>query len=748
MALANVAFLAATNGYKVLVMDWDLEAPGLPYYFRGLLEAPEMRALKESPGILDLVWDWTASLRTATTAAETQAVFSRFDDTDIFDRYVRTVLESHITNEGDPGRGQLDFISAGSPQIATPEPRDYVDALAHFSWPEFFSDYAGGSVLENLRAWAKRNYDFILIDSRTGLADVSGICTTQMPDAVALCFILNRQNIDGVARVSAAIRSRRQDEIELHAVPMRVSAKGTAEEEDARARGIMELSKIGGFSPEAVTDDFRLLAVRAADNVPYYETLSPVIATDLLTDPLTFNYVRLANRLLDAALELPEINSAWIELVRRRLQPRHATIEYVTKLTSADTGRAIAELESLLESAFDTVMDGGDLSDEYVKALVEAALFLVSRGETPFDAVDMLHRTLDLLRALADAAPEKWRAFLSTAIERHIETLSFYLDPEEELALLEELDGLLAEANTVATRLRRLASRRRAARLYLLRNEFEAAGQTVDECVRLIREITASSPKLAADQSEQVVAAVVEADFCRGEIAERQGDWRKASKALRNALAQLEKQDLAGRTDFARLAFEVHNRLARAPEAIMPPEQAAEHAVAAARFGSQQAPGSLVAQFTELARVIVRSERPDLALAFCQFALDTQDRRILMQNANYWGRVPRSAIAFFQIIAELAQMVSRGRPAESQGPIALLAETAVLVSRTLDRRRQHIGERGRDTLIEPLLILHGALAEAGAPPHLLAGLLMAATEASPGRPRPPPPPTTTTSSKS
>jgi len=44
MALANVGFLAAMNGLRVLVMDWDLEAPGLGYYFRGLVEPQEARA--------------------------------------------------------------------------------------------------------------------------------------------------------------------------------------------------------------------------------------------------------------------------------------------------------------------------------------------------------------------------------------------------------------------------------------------------------------------------------------------------------------------------------------------------------------------------------------------------------------------------------------------------------------------------------------------------------------------------------
>jgi MinD-like ATPase involved in chromosome partitioning or flagellar assembly len=29
MALANVAWLLAYNGHRVLVLDWDLESPGL-----------------------------------------------------------------------------------------------------------------------------------------------------------------------------------------------------------------------------------------------------------------------------------------------------------------------------------------------------------------------------------------------------------------------------------------------------------------------------------------------------------------------------------------------------------------------------------------------------------------------------------------------------------------------------------------------------------------------------------------------
>ena len=33
MALANVSYLLASWGYKVLLVDWDLEAPGLHNFF-------------------------------------------------------------------------------------------------------------------------------------------------------------------------------------------------------------------------------------------------------------------------------------------------------------------------------------------------------------------------------------------------------------------------------------------------------------------------------------------------------------------------------------------------------------------------------------------------------------------------------------------------------------------------------------------------------------------------------------------
>ena len=62
----------------------------------------------------------------------------------------------------------------------------------------------------------------MLIDSRTGHTDTGGICTRQLPDAVAILFFPNEQNLRGLTKVVHDIRSEtdepRRKDIELHFV--------------------------------------------------------------------------------------------------------------------------------------------------------------------------------------------------------------------------------------------------------------------------------------------------------------------------------------------------------------------------------------------------------------------------------------------------------------------------------------------------------------------------------------------------
>ena len=56
MALANVGWILASSGKRVLLVDWDLEAPGLHRYLSPFLLDGE---LTSSDGIIDLILDFS-----------------------------------------------------------------------------------------------------------------------------------------------------------------------------------------------------------------------------------------------------------------------------------------------------------------------------------------------------------------------------------------------------------------------------------------------------------------------------------------------------------------------------------------------------------------------------------------------------------------------------------------------------------------------------------------------------------------
>jgi len=730
MALANVAFLTALNGYRVLVMDWDLEAPGALYYFRGLMETTDVGVIKDTPGVLDIVWEWTADVEAAKRPNEVEKVLERYASGAAFERCVGRILAEDRLPRG----GALDFIGAGAPEQAGGVP--YADSLARFSWHEFFEERAGGIVLENLRRWAKANYDYVFLDSRTGFADVAGICTMQLPDTVALCFILNRQNMDGVASVARAIRGRRDEEVTLRAVPMRVAASDTSEEADARARGIHVLTRVGLFPQDAIQTDFRLLPVRAGANVPFYETLAPFAAPDPRLDVLVLNYLALGTHLLNRPLEMVDLDPAWVELVRRRLQPRQATIEYVMKLTSADPTRAISEIEGLIDNAFEAVSEERELTDDYVSALIDAMLVVLELSDDPLQGVHLLNSGLDLLRALATTHGGKWRDPLVRTIQRCLEEFSYFLEAEEELALLEELDGLIATGTAVVERLRRLGYRRRAARIYVQELNIEAAKQTIGEIRKLARDLAQQGSKLTGEQIDELRMAELDAAVLRGDVYQHEQLLDRAYNEYRGGLERLPPYaEAQARGDFQRLGFDLYDRLARAPAEHVEAALAASYAVEAARWGASH--GGLVIRFTDLAAAVLRTKNPaPMAEAFCRFALG-QDRRLQLQLSNYYGRQPGTAAAFLQSAADLVEAIRSGDLPAGPRTIELILQASEHVCRNIERRRQTYGESQRRIVAEPLERLLEAGQAAGAERESLAGLgNMLLTMA---RRRPPPP---------
>jgi cellulose biosynthesis protein BcsQ len=313
MALANMGFLAALNGKRVLLMDWDLEAPGLAYYFRGLLGQESLEQTMAAPGVLDVLCEWQSIVTEETDQKKLKAHGQRFEQGAPFAACVRSLVEADWPLL--PQNACLDLIGPGSKQI---QGKSFAAALANFSWDAFIGQHAGGFVLEQWRNWCKQHYDIVLIDSRTGFADSAGVCTMQLPDTVVLCFVLNQQNMDGIGTVAHSIASVGARKIDLRLIPMRISQRDSREGSDAQSLAKAVLQATGAIDDESLRQDFMRFGVPVQDHLPYRETLAPLLATDPEFDPLTLKYAQIAKEIFQINIDPREINKALPAFLRTK----------------------------------------------------------------------------------------------------------------------------------------------------------------------------------------------------------------------------------------------------------------------------------------------------------------------------------------------------------------------------------------------------------------------------------------------
>jgi cellulose biosynthesis protein BcsQ len=197
LALANVAWILASNGRRVLAIDWDLEAPGLHRFYRPFLDDPFGTS---TPGLIDFLSD--ASISTSALSGDRPV--------DILP-YVQSV-KWHFGRDG-----YLDLMTAGRYDAT------YPFRMNTFPWQTFYENLGGASFLDRLRVQLRQDYDYVLIDSRTGVTDISGICTVKMPDRLVIGFTLNSQSLVGSVEVARSIVEQRKNEpIRIIPVPMKV----------------------------------------------------------------------------------------------------------------------------------------------------------------------------------------------------------------------------------------------------------------------------------------------------------------------------------------------------------------------------------------------------------------------------------------------------------------------------------------------------------------------------------------------
>ena len=173
MAMVNCAFGLSKNNRNVLLVDFDLEAPGVDAFLHPYGE-------QKSKGLVDFITDYRAT-RSAPHIAD------------------------YVYESGPPG-ARLHIMPAGK--------RDdtYANRLNSIDWGQLYAEEDGYLLFEDLKAqWEEFiSPDYVFIDSRTGHTDISGICTRQLPDSVVLLFRLDSQNLVGLQTVVQAIQKERE----------------------------------------------------------------------------------------------------------------------------------------------------------------------------------------------------------------------------------------------------------------------------------------------------------------------------------------------------------------------------------------------------------------------------------------------------------------------------------------------------------------------------------------------------------
>ena len=235
MALANVACLLAqdqVHPQKVLIIDLDLEAPGIHRLF-----PPQEEYGK---GFVDLAYEFSESNNSLPLDVSSVIYHSDIDG--------------------------IDVLPAG--RVG----QDYCEKLQSLYWPGFMTPnpVERGVFFDALiQALDYRDYDYVLIDSRTGLSDQAGIATQLLPDLVLMIFRLTEQNLEGVDHLyettKAQLIRRGRNHVSILPVASFVMSQCSPEQDSRRARakeifGTDELSYIR-FDADLVSEE-RLFCLR------------------------------------------------------------------------------------------------------------------------------------------------------------------------------------------------------------------------------------------------------------------------------------------------------------------------------------------------------------------------------------------------------------------------------------------------------------------------------------------------------
>ena len=375
LAVANTALRFARKGHRVVIVDFDLESPGLHAFFhpsagssegdsnpddseRGRSDPDRRVPGSQQDGLLEFL----------------EKCYELPEDEPRIESHLWKVTHPKL---GPRHRGSIQLLSAGRFDA------DYAQRLHAFDWTTFYEERHGHAFLELLRRRLLELADVVLIDSRTGVTDIAAICTFQLPDILVILFGLHRQGIEGAREIARGIQKEHGSNPDsrlkkILLLPARVDETG---EEDklnlwiARARA--ELSTLDADTTELLWE--------VDQRIPYVSKMAygePILAPD------------------NSSI----LNTAYRNLVET-LQSHMTKPSDVAAPTLSTIRKACGDLEDLVHSLPDLDERGGDASPP-----IELSF---SRLETQWlRTLSELRAIREDFKALFEPMPEKAPDFL------------------------------------------------------------------------------------------------------------------------------------------------------------------------------------------------------------------------------------------------------------------------------------------------------------------------------------------------
>lgn len=178
MALVNCGVELARRGRKVLLVDFDLQAPGLSSF--SLLGVSS-----NAKGIADFVHEFLNTNNAPAVA-----------------NYISHSPAIHFQS------GEVVVMSAGSRAGKSTKQPIEID------WNELYNHRDGFLLLEDLKEqWRTAiEPDYVLIDCQSGHSDIGSICTRQLAELAVLFFLPNEENLQGIRGTVADVRRQSEEQ--------------------------------------------------------------------------------------------------------------------------------------------------------------------------------------------------------------------------------------------------------------------------------------------------------------------------------------------------------------------------------------------------------------------------------------------------------------------------------------------------------------------------------------------------------